>query len=149
MKILHTWVQRLGVHTLGKGGKGVKAGPGTCCLGENSALVFPVGDMRQIPSSMCNRVTFVLSFQAGNTCEIPPGQKEYFCCLCTEEGMGQRSHDLEQGPEVQASDWSQLLPVPGKEEVTSSLYPLTLFPPKFWLAYGRDHSPGTGASKML
>lgn len=29
--------------------------------------------------------------------------------------------------EVQASDWSQLLPVPGKEEVPS----LTLSPPKF------------------
>lgn len=112
---------------LGKGGKGVKGGPGTCCLGGNSALVFTVGGMRQITSSMCNRVTIVLSFQAGDAREIPARQKEYFCCLCTEEGMGQRSHGLEEGPEVQASDWSQLLPVPGKEEVPS----LTLSPPKF------------------
>lgn len=69
----------------------------------------------------------MLSFQAGDAREIPARQKEYFCCLCTEEGMGQRSHGLEEGPEVQASDWSQLLPVPGKEEVPS----LTLSPPKF------------------
>lgn len=46
----------------------------------------------------------MLSFQAGNACEMPAGQKEYFYCFCTEEGMAQRSHGLKEGPEVQASD---------------------------------------------